>query len=177
MEGNDIERYLEALNTELKARDLKVEIVVIGGVFMMFVLKNRSSTKDIDIIPLNVPDSTQPNKATKIFRSAINAVAHTHGLKRAWMNDVVATFAPDLPDVTLWRSYSHLSAYIPPTAYILMLKLLAGREKDEADIQALCNDLDINTRAQAQELVDLYVKEEWQRECNLQQTLLDFFAY
>ena len=175
MEIDEIERYLEALNAELMVRRLKVDIAVIGGVFMMFVVGNRASTKDIDIIPLNVPDSTQPNKDTKTFRSAIYAVARTHGLKRAWMNDVVSSFAPDLPELTVWRSYSHLNAYLPSTDYVLALKLLAGRERDEPDIEALCNALHIQTRAQAQALLDRYASQAWQQECHVKQTLLDFF--
>jgi len=53
---------------------------------------------------------------------------------------------------------------------------LAGREKDEEDILALCEVLTIQTREQAQTLVDRYATPEWQKECSLRLTLNDLFG-
>jgi predicted nucleotidyltransferase len=173
MEGDEIERYFQALDEELAERTLKkpVRLVVLGGVYMMFFLKNRSSTKDVDIVPLDFPDTMKPNQDTKVFRSAVNAVAKKFQLKRDWMNDVVAAFIPDLGPVSLWREYTNLHIYVPTAEYILALKLLAGREKDEDDIMSLCSMLHIETREQAQALVDRYAEPSWQNECTIQVTL------
>jgi hypothetical protein len=92
-------------------------------------------------------------------------------MRRDWMNDVVASFVPDLGPVTLWRDYHNLQIYVPQAEYILTLKLLAGREKDEDDIVALCERLGIETREQAQELVDRFADQAWQQECMLTKTL------
>jgi hypothetical protein len=54
---------------------------------------------------------------------------------------------------------------------MLALKLLAGRERDAEDIAALCSQLAIQTREQAQALVDRYAERSWQEECMLQATL------
>lgn len=173
MESQEVETYLQALDAELAQRPVKkpVRLVVVGGIYMMFFLHNRSSTKDVDIVPLDFPDTTNPNKETKAFRSAVNIVARQYGLRRDWMNDVVAAFIPGLGPVTLWRNYSCLQIYVPDSEYILALKLLAGREKDEDDILVLCEKLQVRTREQAQAILDRYSDLDWQKECCVQITL------
>ena len=178
MQAEEIETYLQSLDRELAGRKIgkPVRLVVVGGVYMMFVMKNRNSTKDIDIIPLDFPDTTNPNNETKAFRSAVNAVAKQYSIRRDWMNDVVSAFIPNLGSVSLWREYQNLHMSIPTQDYILTLKLLAGRDKDEEDILALCEALDIHTREQAQSLVDRYATQQWQQECSLHLTLNDLFG-
>jgi hypothetical protein len=93
--------------THLEKRPIRkpVRIVVVGGVYMLFFLRNRAATKNVDIIPLDFPDTTNPNRETKVFRAAVNAIAKTYRLRRDWMNDVVAAFTPSLPaeSLMLWR--------------------------------------------------------------------------
>lgn len=175
MQRQEIEQYLQELNEELAGRAIAkpVRIVVVGGVYMLTFVQNRTSTKDVDIIPLSFPDSMTPNKHTRAFRSAANAVAKKHQIRRDWMNDVVASFVPepDMKQLRLWHEYSNLHIYVPSADYILALKLLAGRERDEDDIVALCTLLQVGTREQAQVLVDRFASKEWQRECCLDATL------
>src|SRR5947207_11105259 len=99
MNSNEIDIYLRMLDKELEKCPIRkpVRIVVVGGVYMLFFLRNRAATKDVDIIPLDFPDTTNPNRETKIFRAAVNAIAKTYRLRRDWMNDVVAAFTPPLP--------------------------------------------------------------------------------
>ncbi len=177
MESQEVEVYLHALDEELEKRKLHkpVRLVIVGGVYMMFFFQNRNSTKDVDIIPLDFPDTTEPNQATKIFRSAVNAVARQFHLRRDWMNDVVSAFVPGLGPVSLWREYTNMHIYVPNAEYILALKLLAGRAKDEDDILILCEKLQVETREQAQELVDRFAEKNWQEECMLSHTLDDLF--
>lgn len=89
MESNEIDTYLRALDAELAQRPIRkpVRIVVVGGVYMIFFLGNRSATKDVDIVPLDFPDTTSPNRETKVFRSAVNAIAKTYRLRRDWVRD------------------------------------------------------------------------------------------
>ncbi len=138
---------------------------------MLYFLHNRTSTHDVDFIPLDFPDSMQPTTDTKTFRAAINAVAKTYRLKRDWMNDVVASFTPELGPLTLWRAYPNLQIFVPEAEYIFVLKLLSGRPKDAEDITALLYHLRIRTRAQAQALVDRYADRRWQQECQVDATL------
>ncbi len=173
MESSEVETYFQALNDELAQRSIHkpVRLVVVGGVYMMFFLKNRSSTKDVDVIPLDFPDTTEPSRETRTFRSAVNAVAKKYQIRRDWMNDVVAAFTQELGSLNLWLTYPHLEIYVPNAECILVLKLLAGRDKDEDDILTLCEKLDIQTREQAQALVDRYADRTWQQECVLDKTL------
>src|SRR5437764_12356380 len=99
MDSNEIDTYLRALDAELVQRPIRrpVRIVVVGGVYMLFFPRNRAATKDVDILPLDFPDSTNPTRETKVFRSSINAIAKTFSLRRDWMHDVVAAFPPPLP--------------------------------------------------------------------------------
>lgn len=177
MESEEVDAYFQALDEELEKRKIHkpVRLAVVGGVYMMFFLKNRASTKDIDVIPLDFPDTTEPSQQTKVFRSAVNAVAKRYQIRRDWMNDVVAAFIQELGALNLWRSYSNLQIFVPNAECILVLKLLAGREKDEDDILALCELLDIQTREQAQDLVDRYADKNWQKECVVEKTLDDLF--
>ena len=58
----------------------------------------------------------------------------------------------------LLKAYRKLHLYVPgDLGYILACKLMAGRpEKDLADIEVLCPTLGIQTRAQAQHVVNQY---------------------
>lgn len=85
------------------------------------------------------------------------------------MEDVIGDFLRDasiVPEGTLWRTYWPLEVYIPPDDYILALKLLAGRTKDQEDIQALCQQLHIRTRQQAQQIVDRYIPDKQVQQLN-----------
>src|SRR5260370_35392170 len=99
MDSNEIDTYLRALDAELAQRPIKkpVRIVVVGGVYMLFFLGNRAATKDVDIIPLDFPDTTSPNRETKVFRSPANPTAKPSRLRRDWMTDARAPFTPPLP--------------------------------------------------------------------------------
>jgi hypothetical protein len=169
----EIDLYFQTLNEELEKYPIAkpVRLVVVGGAFMISFIKNRTATKDVDIIPLSFPDTMKQDQTTKAFRSASNAVAKKHGIRRDWINDVVAAFAPEVGPVTLWHDYANLQVYVPAPEYILVLKLLAGRDRDEDDIQALCTLLNVQSRERAQELVDRYTSPQWQLECNLNATL------
>jgi hypothetical protein len=175
MEGKEVETYFAALDEALASQPIKkpVRLVVVGGIYMVCFVKNRASTKDVDILPLDFPDTMNPNQETKAFRSAVNVVAKKYGIKRDWMNDVVASFTPELDpkSVILWHEYPNLQVYVPQPEFILALKLLAGRDRDEDDIVALSEALNITTREEAQALVDRYAEKWWQRECSLEATL------
>ncbi len=80
------------------------------------------------------------------------------------------------PEGTLWRTYGMLAVYVPPSDYILALKLFAGRPKDREDIASLCQLLQIQTRAQAQQLVDRSIPNKQVQQLNhLEDTLDEWF--
>jgi hypothetical protein len=108
----------------------------------------------------------------------VQAIADKNQLRGNWLNDLMADILRDmgtLPDGTLWRSYGKLEVYFPPKEYVLALKLLAGRPKDQRDIEALCQQLQIHTREQAQQLVDRYIPNKQLQQLNHLDDTLDIF--
>src|SRR5258708_26924070 len=88
LQPTEIESLLQALGTELAVQGLNsVQVMILGGAYMLLHVGNRATTQDIDVFPINFVDSSQPNKKTKAILKAINAVAKANGLKRDWFND------------------------------------------------------------------------------------------
>lgn len=114
-----------------------------------------------------------------IFKTGARAVAKRNHISVTWINDVIGDFLRDtsnVPQGTLWRTYGLLEVYVPEAPYILALKLLAGRPKDQGDIQDLCTWLHIETRPQAQQVVDRYIpSKEVQQMNTLDKTLTALF--
>ncbi len=180
MQAQEIETYLAQLGQELAQRGVQqpVRILVIGGAFMLFQVKNRLATDDIDVVFKDIED-TSISPLYQQCRTAVRAIATRNKLKGNWFNDMMADALREtdcVPEGTLWRTYGVLEVYLPPKEYILALKLMAGRQKDKNDIAALCQELRIQTREQAQNLVDLYNPDkELQQLSGLDETLDEFF--
>jgi hypothetical protein len=181
VEDQQVGIYLQDLGDELERRDFKdpVRIMIVGGVYMMLMVKNRKSTEDVDVVLMDMEDTTNQTPQTKAFQAAVRAVAHKHSLKRKWMNDDVAYFIRDMapePEAYLWQRYKKLHVYLPAKEYILALKLMVFRPKDVNDVEALCRELDVTTRERAQEIVDHFVPDKrWQDEYQLEDTLDELF--
>lgn len=161
MRTQGIDRCLTHLGQELSILGIQqpVRVLVIGGTFMLTQIGNRSITEDIDVIFTDITD----RRASSIYQAtlqAAKAVAMRNNLRDDWFNDGMSHLLRtmgDMPIGTLWKQYGVLEVYLPPTGYILALKLLAYRDKDKEDIEALCQRLGIQTREQAQSVVNLYV--------------------
>ena len=181
MESQDIEFYFQALGDELEQRGFNdpIRVLVVGGVYMLLTIKNRKSTEDVDVVLMDMEDTTNPTPESKAFQSAVRAVASKHKLKRTWMNDDVAYFIRDMapePEANLWRKYKMLHVYLPAQEYILALKLMVYRQKDMNDIDALIKTLGVDTREQAQSICDHFIPDKrWQEEYRLEDTLDELF--
>jgi Nucleotidyltransferase of unknown function (DUF6036) len=183
MEGTQIEAYLTALGEELARQGFTepVRLLVVGGVFMVLEMGSRKATEDVDAILLDLPEMTDkpPTKEIKKFVHAKNVVASQHNIPRKWLNDVVKSFLLDyapVPPLHHWKTFGALAVYFPPKEYILVSKLMTFRLKDYDDIQALLEDLHIETRTQAQALVDQFVPDKrWQAHYQLQKSLDEIF--
>ncbi len=181
MQSQEIEGYFQELGDELEQRGFKdpVRIMVVGGVFMLLMVKNRKATEDVDVVLLDFPASTHPTPETDAFKAAVNAVASKHRLKRKWMNDDVAYFIMDMapdPRPELWREFKRLHVYLPAKEYILALKLMVFRQKDVNDVESLLEELQVTTREKAQAIVDRFVPDKrWQEHYLLDQTLDELF--
>lgn len=181
MESQEIELYLQELGDELEHHGFAepVRLLVVGGVYMLLMVRNRWATEDVDVVLMDLPDTTNKTRETKAFQAAVRAVASKHRLKRKWLNDDVAYFIRDMvpdPQPSLWRKYKKLYVYVPAQACILALKLMVFREKDRGDVDALLRALNVATREQAQAIVDHFVPDKrWQKEYMLDNTLDELF--
>ena len=127
---------------------------------MLLMIGNRLATEDVDVVLLDMADTTHKTPETQAFIAAVKAVAKRNKLKQKWINDVVADFIRDMapnPPLTFWRKYGKVEIYVPSQDYILTLKLMTFRKKDVDDVQALLKKLNITTREQAFSIVDSFV--------------------
>jgi hypothetical protein len=144
MQAQEIERYLAELGQELQNLGVRypIRILLVGGAFMLTQIHNRSTTNDVDVLLKDGEDSaTSPR--SQIFRSAVRAVARKHKLPSNWLNDIMGDFLRDTgtaPEGTLWRTYTMLEVFIPPSEYILALKLFAahGMRNERVQARLLC---------------------------------------
>jgi hypothetical protein len=92
-------------------------------------------------------------------------VARKRKLRHDWFNFLTqAIMQRDIliPYGKLWKKFGPLHIHVPPREYILALKILAGRDKDLVDCGILLSHTKIQTRQQAQQLLDTYVLPEAQ---------------
>ncbi len=155
-----------------------VRVLLVGGAFMLTQVRNsRANTNDVDVLLKDI-DDTSVSPVYQTFKAAARAVASKNQLPISWINDVIGDFIRDasiVPPGTLWRSYAMLEVYVPPAEYILALKLLAGRRKDQNDIYVLSQLLGMQTRQQAQQVVDRYIPNKQVQQINNLDFTLNFF--
>jgi hypothetical protein len=180
LQQSEIERLLQDLGSELTARGFtSVQVLIVGGAYMLFNIGNRATTQDIDVFPLNFASSANPDEQTKTILTAIRTVAKRNGLKREWFNDaafgILGELQPSQEKLQLWRIYGALEIYMPPTEFIFTVKIFGYRDRDFNDVQALIQKLDVRTREQAQEIIDRYISRDTQREYRTHLTLDDLF--
>lgn len=179
MQAQEIETYLAELGQELHHLGVQhpISILLVGGAYMLTQIRNRATTNDIDVLLRDIDDVTI-SPIYQTFKAAVRAVASRNHIPISWVNDVIGDFIRDasvVPQGNLWRSYAMLEVYIPPSEYILTLKLLANRPKDRNDIYSLCQSLTIRTRQQAQSLVDRYIPDKQVQQIHDLDDALDFF--
>lgn len=179
MQAQDIELYLADLGQELYNMGVSspVRILMVGGAFMLTQMHSMRMTKDVDVLLKDIDDPTT-SPLYKVFKTAVRVVASRRQVPTTWINDLIGDFLRDLgtaPNGVLWRTYVALEVYVPEAEYILALKLLAGRQKDNEDIRLLCQQIPIRTRNEAQQLVDRYIPKKVQQVNNLDDTLDDLF--
>jgi predicted nucleotidyltransferase len=145
---DDIVRYLEMLGAELQQRGVTGEIVIAGGAFMLLIVRNRETTKDVDAY-----FSAEP----QAIRDAARVVAQQEGLPEDWLNDSVNGFFYQVPPVTKWAEYPGLRVFMVSPEYVLALKAIAARPEDVPDLKALIDMLALKTPQDALDIVARYV--------------------
>ena len=167
MKEHEIEQYLTELGAELKRQGIKkpVQVLMIGGAYMMLLANAPRTTDDIDVFWLEEGEDFQ--KASLALRDGVQIVAKKYTLPSNWFNYLTQMLIYDkvvtLKGV-LWKRFGPLHIYAPPKEYILALKIMAGRDKDIADCKILLQQITITTRQQAQKVLNRYILPEGQKD-------------
>jgi hypothetical protein len=180
LQPGEIDRLLQDLGGELsKSGFTSIRVMIVGGAYMLLTLGNRATTQDIDVFPLNFASSANPDANTKSVLQAINVVAKRNGLKRDWLNDaafgIIGELQPPEQQLTLWKTYGALEIYMPPAEFILAVKIFGYRDRDYNDVAALLKLLSVQTREQAQKIVDKFIARDAQKEYRTHVTLDELF--
>ncbi len=180
MNAKDVERYLTLIGRELEdvgGRE-PIHLLMIGGSYMLTQIKNRTATGDIDTVWV-YPEFHAASETYWLFEAAVQAVGDRERLGTDWLNvtgsDFVREAGPQ-PKMKLWKKFGLVHVYLPPKDFILAHKFAASRRKDMDDIEALCMQLGINSRAKAQRVVDKYINREIQQISRLAEKLDRYFG-
>ncbi|WP_220194211.1 hypothetical protein [Ktedonospora formicarum] len=127
MNSEQIEKNLALLAQKMGELGITGTILLLGGAVMVAIVKNRPSTRDIDIVV-----ATNDAQQYRAIKRAISLVAQENRLPDEWMNDDVTLIVdqirhPQKP--TIWRDFGNLVVYVPELEYILALKLFAARPR------------------------------------------------
>jgi len=142
-----IHRLFEALNQELKAKNLTGDLFLVGGAVMCLA---RDSTADVDAF---FAPSAELHAAAK-------QVAKKLGTDPHWLNDGVKGFLSPKGDFSNYLELSNLKISTATPAYMLAIKCLAARIGEEFhdidDIRYLLKNLGIETTEQATKIISAY---------------------
>lgn len=183
MEGQEVEAYLDDFGSELTRRGFTdpIDILVVGGTYMVMKLSNRPATEDIDFMFLGDKlDLTKLplTKQEREFRAAIKAVAKRKNLKQTWLNDDAGPFVKEYvsePVRVYWRSFGPLNVYFTDNATMLVYKLMGFSPKQKPDVYALAQALEISSYEEVKAIVDRLVTETTQAEFGVDETIEDLF--
>lgn len=182
MNKEELEKLLDELDEALIAAFPGPEVIsclVVGGACLVLAEITKRQTTDIDVIITDLMGSGEASliynltPVTTRLRKIIGAIGRKHGLprdKRFFLNDDAAIFlleqgSGELPEMQLLRAYKKIHLFVPADlGYILACKIFAGRkEKDLDDIAVLRQRLGIETRAQAQRVVNQFFPDFYQQ--------------
>ena len=147
-----IRELLEALNGELRAREVTGEIGLCGGAVMCLVFKARVSTKDVDAI----------FAPTRVLRDAAKKVARRLKVPEDWLNDAAkGYFVSDPPRQTV-MDLSNLRVWAPMADYMLAMKCVSARfdTHDRDDVVFLLRHLGLKTAPEVFEIVARYYPQD-----------------
>jgi len=124
MDETAIINNLELLNEQLKKKNVKGKIALVGGAVMCLVLRTRQSTHDIDAI-------FEPKS---IIYECIRKVAQEHNLPADWLNDSVKGFMSKDADFQIHLDLSNLEVFVATPEYMLAMKCLSSRAESETEL-------------------------------------------
>ncbi len=180
MNAKDIERYLTLVGRELEDIGMQepIQLLMIGGGYMLTQIKNRTATGDIDTVWV-YPEFHAASEVYRLFEAAVQVVADRETLGADWLNVTGSDFvreAGPLPKMKLWKKFGPVHVHLPPKDFILAHKFAASRRKDMDDIEALCVQLGIDKREKAQRIIDKHINQELQKISRVAEKLDRYFG-
>jgi hypothetical protein len=144
---DEIRQYLDELDEELRAMEVKGELCLYGGAVMALVYDARPNTDDVDAV----------FKSVRYIRRAAGKIAERHDLPKGWPNYAVKMFLVPHEQRILFDLPS-LKVYVPPAQYLLAMKVLSSRSnpKDRGDIKTLIKNLGLSREEEVLEIVKYY---------------------
>ena len=152
MTKDEIRQYLDELDEELRAMEVKGELCLDGGAVLALVYDARPNSDDVDAV----------FKPVRYIQRAAGKIAERHGLPKGWLNYAVKMFLVPHEQRILFDLPS-LKVYVPPAQYLLAMKVLSSRSnpKDRGDIKTLIKNLGLTREEEVLEIVkDYYPKKE-----------------
>ena len=116
MTAEEITKYLNELNDELRLMNIKGEVSLFGGAVMVLAFNARAATKDVDAI----------FRPAEEIRKAAAVIAARHGMRDSWLNDGVKGYWASHDEKILF-SLPFLTVFIPEPDYMLAMKAIAAR--------------------------------------------------
>ena len=143
---------LGELNSILQKKNQHIQISIYGGAGIMLLFPDFGrATKDID--------ATYDNFGEDQISMAIEEVAYQQDLPFDWLNNECQPYTWSPNGMKEGPNFSNIKVMLPPPAYLLASKLLAGRPVEKAndayDIQFLMGKLGVNSD-QAFEIFEKY---------------------
>jgi Nucleotidyltransferase of unknown function (DUF6036) len=128
---------LRVLDAELRSRDVRANVFVVGGAAMAVAYDARRSTADVDAVFAPAVE----------VRDAARRVSDRLGLANDWLNDGAKAFMPgDDPERIVVFEAPNLQVAAASPRYLLAMKLLAARvERDQDDIRTLYRLCELST--------------------------------
>lgn len=143
-----IKELFEAMNENLKRRDVIGEIGICGGAVMCLVFEARQATKDVDAV-------FQP---TSEIREATHEIAVDFNISPDWLNDAAKAFFHVDPPKNDVLSLSNLRVWAPTADYMLAMKCISARfdSADRDDLEFLIKYMELTKPEEVFEIVCKY---------------------
>lgn len=148
LDGEEIRRYLLEVASAMSVDGPQHRILVVGGALLAWH-GLRDTTLDVDSV----------HRVDEELRQAVQLVAKRHGLAPQWLNDSAAGFVPatlKVEDCDVILDEPRLLVLGAPLRQVFLMKVFAGRERDQDDLVSLWPQLGVTPEEVADEYWTAY---------------------
>lgn len=121
-----IKELLQRLGELAEQQGYQIELLLMGGAYMVLAYNARPSTHDIDALILSPQE-------TSAVRELVKQVAKEHGISEDWLNDAAKGYLFGRSQGSVILSAPGILVRTPAVTQLLAMKLCAWR--DDVDIE------------------------------------------